>query len=76
MEKDFVRDHANDQAHPMTKWEALKSVLQGNFIQQGSRLNAYYPISSLESTHKNAHEKLNFQMHVKTSFAHLRTALF
>lgn len=49
MEKDFVRDHANDQAHPMTKWEALKSVLQGNFIQQGSRLNHKTQIKRLLS---------------------------
>lgn len=35
---DFIQDHQNDDTNPLTKWEALKCVIRGTFIQHGSRL--------------------------------------
>lgn len=36
--KHFVTDHAHDDTNPLIKWEALKCVLRGKFIQHGSKL--------------------------------------
>lgn len=36
--RNFVKDHTHDDANPLTKWEALKCVLRGKFIQHSSRL--------------------------------------
>lgn len=59
--RDFVKDHAHNDTNPLTKWDALKCVLRGKFIQHGSRLkrartsdilHLLAKITSLEGSHK------------------------
>ena len=59
----FISDHAQDDTNPLIKWEALKCVLRGKFIQHGSRLKKaraadvtrlLAKITSLEDSHKRS----------------------
>lgn len=59
----FFTDHTSDDTSPPMKWEALKAVLRGRFIQMGARMKkerstaivtAVHKLRTLETTHKRS----------------------